>query len=135
MAVLVIGTLDTKGEELAFVQARLQQAGVEVVLVDVGTGGPPRGAVADVSLGGGFDDRGEAVAAMARAAAELTRRLHAQGRVDGVLGAGGSGNTAIATAAMRASDRGSEADGLDDGRGRHERLRGRHRHHDDGLGD
>jgi uncharacterized protein (UPF0261 family) len=102
MAVLVIGTLDTKGEELAFVQARLQQAGVEVMLVDAGTGGPPRGAVPDVTLGGEFDDRGEAVAAMARAAAELTERLHAEGRVDGVLGAGGSGNTAIATAAMRA---------------------------------
>jgi uncharacterized protein (UPF0261 family) len=102
MAVLVIGTLDTKGEELAFVQARLRQAGVEVVLVDVGTGGPPRGAVPDFSLGGDFDDRGTAVAAMARAAAELTQRLHAEGRVDGVLGAGGSGNTAIATAAMRA---------------------------------
>ena len=39
---------------------------------------------------------------MADAAAALARRLHAEGRVDGVLGAGGSGNTAIATAAMRA---------------------------------
>src|SRR3712207_8302546 len=31
-----------------------------------------------------------------------SRRLHAEGRIDGVMGAGGSGNTAIATAAMRA---------------------------------
>jgi uncharacterized protein (UPF0261 family) len=102
MAVLVIGTLDTKGEELAFLRARLQQAGVEVLLVDAGTGGPPRGADPDFALGGEFADRGEAVAAMAKAAAELAARLHAEGRVDGVLGAGGSGNTAIVTAAMRA---------------------------------
>ena len=102
MAVLVIGTLDTKGEELAFLRARLQQAGVEVLLVDAGTGGPPRGAEPDFELGGEFADRGEAVAAMAKAAAELAVRLHAEGRVDGVLGAGGSGNTAIVTAAMRA---------------------------------
>ena len=41
MAVLLIGTLDTKGEELAFLRSRLRQAGVEVLLADVGTGGPP----------------------------------------------------------------------------------------------
>src|SRR4051812_20790875 len=104
MAVLVIGTLDTKGEELAFLRARLQRAGVEVLLVDAGTGGAPRGAQPDISLGGGaeFADRGAAVTAMADAAAELAAKLYAEGRVDGVLGAGGSGNTAIATAAMRA---------------------------------
>ena len=39
---------------------------------------------------------------MAEGAAALAARLYAEGRVDGVLGAGGSGNTAIATAAMRA---------------------------------
>ena len=39
---------------------------------------------------------------MAGAAAALARRLHDEGRIDGVLAAGGSGNTAIATAAMQA---------------------------------
>ena len=39
---------------------------------------------------------------MAEAAAALARRLHAEGRIDGVLAAGGSGDTAIGTAAMRA---------------------------------
>jgi len=106
MAVLLIGTLDTKGEELAFLRARLQQAGVEVLLADAGTVGPPRvepdiprDEIADTS---GLSDRGAAVTAMAAGAAELAKRLHEQGRIDGVLGAGGSGNTAIATAAMRA---------------------------------
>jgi uncharacterized protein (UPF0261 family) len=47
-------------------------------------------------------DRGIAVGTMADGAAALARRLHAEGRIDGVMGAGGSGNTAIATAAMRA---------------------------------
>src|SRR6478609_2830379 len=103
MAVLIIGTLDTKGEELAFVKARLEQAGVEVLLADAGTGGAPRGAEPDFSLADGeYADRGEAVTAMVQAAAELAAKLHAEGRVEGVLGAGGSGNTAIATAAMRA---------------------------------
>ena len=49
MAVLLIGTLDTKGEELAFLRSRLRQAGVEVLLADVGTGGPPHGVEPDIA--------------------------------------------------------------------------------------
>src|SRR4051812_49570233 len=97
MAVLVIGTLDTKGEELAFLRARLQQAGVETLLVDAGTGGPPRGAEPDFQLGGEFADRGEAVAAMGKAAAGPAAPLHPEGRGDGGLGPGGPGKTATST--------------------------------------
>jgi uncharacterized protein (UPF0261 family) len=108
VAVLLIGTLDTKGEELAFLRSRLLQAGVDVVLADAGTGDPPHGVQPDIAREeivpgvASLTDRGEAVSAMAAGAAELAARLHAQGRIDGVLGAGGSGNTVIATAAMRA---------------------------------
>jgi uncharacterized protein (UPF0261 family) len=110
--VLLIGTLDTKGVELAFVRERLVDAGVDVLVADAGTGGPPVGIEPDIGreavaaeVGASvaeLTDRGTAVGTMADAAAALARRLHAEGRVDGVLGAGGSGNTAIATAAMRA---------------------------------
>ncbi|WP_028060716.1 Tm-1-like ATP-binding domain-containing protein [Candidatus Solirubrobacter pratensis] len=112
MAVLVIGTLDTKGDELAFLRERLLESGVGVLLADAGTQGAPHGAEPDitreqVAAEAGADlasltDRGAAVSAMAAGAAALAARLHAEGRLDGVLGAGGSGNTAIATAAMRA---------------------------------
>ncbi|HWH95274.1 MAG TPA: Tm-1-like ATP-binding domain-containing protein, partial [Baekduia sp.] len=104
--------LDTKGDEFAFLKQRLVDAGVDVVLADAGTLDPPHGAQPDVTreqllaeVGAdlvGLTDRGEAVTAMAEAAAALARRLHDEGRIDGVLGAGGSGNTAIASAAMRA---------------------------------
>jgi uncharacterized protein (UPF0261 family) len=110
--VLVIGTLDTKGDELAFACARLRDAGVDVLVADAGTGGPPHGVKPDITreaLAGevgaevrSLTDRGAAVGTMADAAAAMARRLHAEGRIDGVFGAGGSGNTAIATAAMRA---------------------------------
>jgi uncharacterized protein (UPF0261 family) len=109
--VVLVGTLDTKGEEYAFLRERLEQAGVATLLVDVGTLGPPR-AQADVpreevAAAGGFDlaaltDRGGAVLAMCTAAPVVVRRLFDEGRCQGVLAAGGSGNTAIATAAMRA---------------------------------
>jgi uncharacterized protein (UPF0261 family) len=107
VAVLLIGTLDTKGEELAFLRSRLRAAGVEVLLADVGTGGPPR-VVPDIAREeivaevASLTDRGEAVSAMAEGAARLAASLFEAGRIEGVLGAGGSGNTAIATRAMQA---------------------------------
>jgi uncharacterized protein (UPF0261 family) len=112
--VVLVGTLDTKGDEYAYLRDRLHMHGVRTVLVDVGTLDPPltepdvdRQAVAEA---GGVDlaeltlarDRGRAVSAMATAAAALVRRLYDEGRCDGVLAAGGSGNTAIATNAMQA---------------------------------
>jgi uncharacterized protein (UPF0261 family) len=112
--VLLIGTLDTKGEEYAYLRDRLRDAGTEVLLADVGTLEPPlvepdisRDEVAaetgaDLAALAEARDRGAAVTAMADAAAALARRLHAEGWIDGVLAAGGSGNTAIATQAMQA---------------------------------
>jgi uncharacterized protein (UPF0261 family) len=112
--VLLIGTLDTKGDELAFLRERLRDAGVGVLLADVGTLEPATveadftreqvGAEAgvDVEALRAAGDRGAAIAGMADAAAALARRLYDEGRIHGVLSAGGSGNTAIATAAMQA---------------------------------
>jgi uncharacterized protein (UPF0261 family) len=108
--VYVIGTLDTKEAELRYAKACVEKAGASAVLVDVSTA--QVSAQADVSAsavarhhpkGGaavlGLSDRGDAVAAMAEA---LSRYLVDQKDVGGVLGLGGSGNTAIVTAAMRA---------------------------------
>ena len=109
--VVLVGTLDTKGREYAFLRERLQQAGVATLLVDVGTQGPPSIPAdvprEEVAAAGEFDlaaltDRGTAVQAMCAAVPKVVRRLFDEGRCQGVLAAGGSGNTAIATAAMRA---------------------------------
>jgi uncharacterized protein (UPF0261 family) len=109
--VVLVGTLDTKGDEYAFLRDRLRSAGVDTLLVDVGTQGPPRTEPdiprEEVAAAGGLDlaaltDRGSAVEAMCEAAPVVVRRLFEEGRCQGVLAAGGSGGTAIATAAMRA---------------------------------
>lgn len=112
--VVLVGTLDTKGDVYAYLRDRLALHGVRSLLVDVGTFEPPAiepdidrrevaaAAGADVDELRRAADRGRAVTAMAEGAAVLVRRLHDDGRCDGVLGAGGSGNTAIATSAMRA---------------------------------
>ena len=112
--IVLVGTLDTKGREYAFLKQRLELGGVDVLVVDCGTGGEPQLTpditAAEVADAGGADhaalrsggDRGEAVIAMARGAAVVLARLHAEGRCDGALAAGGSGNTSIAAEAMRA---------------------------------
>jgi uncharacterized protein (UPF0261 family) len=112
--VALVGTLDTKGEEYGWLRDRLLRCGVEVVLIDAGVIGEPRvrpdipraavadAAGADLRLLRQEGDRGAAVTAMARGAAEIVLRLYAENRLHGVLAIGGSGGTSIATRAMRA---------------------------------
>lgn len=110
--VLVIGTLDTKGEECAYLRARLAAAGCDVVVMDAGILGEPQ-VPADISReevarAAGTDlaslvesgDRSKAIETMSRGAAEVVRRLHEEGRVDGILGIGGSNGSALVTTAM-----------------------------------
>ena len=99
--VVLVGTLDTKGHEYAYLRDRLREHGVDVLLVDAGVNEPL--VEPDVALPRAeYGDRGAAVQAMADRAEEAVRRLHEEGRLDGVLALGGSGGTAIATQAMRA---------------------------------
>jgi uncharacterized protein (UPF0261 family) len=108
--VYVIGTCDTKGDELRFACACVGRAGAKTVLVDVSTALPdpaadvtaaviaahhPEGKAAVL----GLIDRGQAVSAMGEA---LKNYLLSRKDVGAVLGLGGSGNTAIVTKAMRA---------------------------------
>jgi uncharacterized protein (UPF0261 family) len=114
MPVLLIGTLDTKGVEIAFVRDLLKEAGVSALVLDAGVLHPPAFApdvpreqvfqAADTSLAAvqKAADRGKAIEGAARGVARVAADLFAQGRVQGVLGLGGSAGTTIATAAMRA---------------------------------
>ncbi|HEX5505954.1 MAG TPA: Tm-1-like ATP-binding domain-containing protein [Thermomicrobiales bacterium] len=112
--VVLVGTLDTKGVEYDYLRRRVREAGCDALLVDVGSGGPPqvapdigreevaRAAGADAAELARRGDRGLAVATMARGATVIARDLHQRGLLHGILGLGGSGGSALATAAMRA---------------------------------
>lgn len=112
MAVVLLGTFDTKGVEFRFVRDLLAEQGVATLTIDAGSQGPPAFepdrkreevfAAAGTSVAAIGQDRGKAVEAAARGAARLVADLHGQGLVDGVLGLGGSAGTTIGTAAMRA---------------------------------
>lgn len=114
MAVLLIGTLDTKGAEFRFVRERLEAAGLKTLAADCAVLQPPAFAP-DIpreqlfaAAGAAYDavlkkaDRGEAVALAAQGAARLARQLFDAGKIEGVLSLGGSAGTTIGTAAMRA---------------------------------
>jgi uncharacterized protein (UPF0261 family) len=111
--VVLVGTLDTKGHELEYMRDRVREAGLEVVLVDVGVLDEPQ-VRADISReevaeAAGADhselvaeaDRGRAVEVMGRGAGIVLGRLHDEGRLQGAAAVGGSGNSSIAAAAMR----------------------------------
>jgi uncharacterized protein (UPF0261 family) len=105
--IYAIATMDTKGEELAFVADQIRRAGGTVTTVDVGTKDAPqvkpdipREAFASAALG--HTDRGQAVAAMAVALKDFLLVEHAAGKISGVIGLGGTGGTALISPAMRA---------------------------------
>jgi ABC-type branched-subunit amino acid transport system ATPase component len=106
---LVAGTFDTKGRELNFIRDRLKALGIPTRTVDLSTSGKPSIAavtplqVASMHPGGTSavfsSDRGRSVAAMAEAFARWVAR---EPRIGGIISAGGSGGTTLATAGMRA---------------------------------
>ncbi len=111
--ILLVGTLDTKGAEYAYVRDLIHARGHRTLVMDAGVAGEPSfepdvGA-AEVARAGGASlqelraagDRGAALTAMAAGAARLTLRAYGQRTIDGLLALGGSGGTSIAAAAMR----------------------------------
>ena len=112
--IAVIGTMDTKGEEHAYVAQLIQKRGHKTLVIDVGGLETPKltpdvardqvaaAAGADLQALAAKKDRGEMVAAMSKGAPIVLAKLAAEKRIDGVISLGGGGGTAIGTAAMRA---------------------------------
>jgi uncharacterized protein (UPF0261 family) len=112
--VALIGTLDTKHDEVAYLQARLQEQGCDVIVIDAGVfehrGGPlvpdvpaevvARAAGTSLQELRALADRGRAVEAMGAGARAVVADLLGSGRCDGLLAVGGSGNASIAASAM-----------------------------------
>ena len=112
--ILIIGTLDTKGLEFAYLRDLIQARGHRTIVLDAGVNGepgfPPDISAEEVAKTGGASlmelrqkaDRGFALDVMSKGAREITARLHEDRKIDGVISLGGSGGTSIATTAMQA---------------------------------
>ena len=111
--VVIVGALDTKGQEFAFVKDQIEQQGLNTLMVDFGVLGEPLftpdiGRAEVAAAGGGSlellrsgEHKDEAMKVMARGLAVIVRRLYDEGKMDGILGMGGTGGTSIATTGMR----------------------------------
>src|SRR5690348_9007204 len=111
--IALVGTLDTKGHEYAFLRDRIAELGARVVLIDAGVMGEPLLAAdvarEEVARAAGAEhadlvragDRGHAMEVMGRGAGIVAERLHREGRLQGIAAIGGSGNASVAAAAMR----------------------------------
>ena len=112
--VVIVGSLDTKGEEFAFVKDLIEKEGLKTLVVDFGVMGEPhfepdvkREEVAEAggsNLGylASGEHKDEAMRTMATGLAVVVHRLYDDGKLDGIIGMGGSGGTSIATTGMRA---------------------------------
>ncbi len=108
--VAVVGTCDTKQDALAYVRDLIRSAGVEAKLVDVSPRGSPHGDISSDAVKAampgtakriaGEAERGAAVTAMSEALVAWTTAN--SDRIGGMIGIGGSGNTALVAPALRA---------------------------------
>ncbi len=109
-------TLDTKGEEAKYLKEQIERKGHKTIIIDVGVLGKPL-FKADISRekvarAGGKSlrelveaakkgaDRTEATNVMIEGVKKIVRKLHAQGKLDGIISLGGSTGSAIGTSVM-----------------------------------
>ena len=110
----IVGTMDTKGIEFAFIKAQIESAAVSTCVINTGILGEPQLtpdiSADEVAQAGGSSlqalrdegDRGNSVTIMAQGAAALVAEKHAAGEIDGIISLGGSAGTTIGTTAMQA---------------------------------
>ena len=114
--IVIPATLDTKGEETAFIKDEIERKGHRTIVIDVGVLGKPlmkadisREEVADtggkslqelVEASKKGADRTEATGIMTGGLQKIVKELHSKGKLDGIMSLGGSTGTAIGTQAM-----------------------------------
>jgi uncharacterized protein (UPF0261 family) len=112
--VLLIGTLDTKGPEIAYLRDRVQALGVGTIVADSGILGEPLDITPDVTraeiakLGGttiealrNAGSRGKAVHGMLAGLRQLSLDLYREGRLQGVATLGGAEGAVLGASAMK----------------------------------
>lgn len=111
---ILVGALDTKGKEFGYVRNQLQRLGIDTIVIDVGVLGkpefPPDIASDEVARAGGSslarlqaaNDRGEAIAVMAKGIGQVVKGLSAEGQIGGLFGMGGTAGTTLGAAAAKA---------------------------------
>jgi len=111
--IAVLATLDTKGEEAAYIRGRLENLNCSATIIDIGPLGPP-GVRPDIDNGevarqGGWElaallktgERDRIMEIMGKGARKLLSLLFYEGKIDGVIGMGGNQGSAVSSMAMQ----------------------------------
>ena len=112
--IAILATLDTKGEEAAYMKELLEAQGYLATIIDIGPLGPPGISPTfsneEVARWEGWDlsnliqtgQRDRVMEGMGRGAMKLLYHLYQEARIDGVIGIGGNQGSAMASMAMKA---------------------------------
>ena len=111
---MILGTLDTKSREIQYLRDRVLESGLEVIVLDNGVLGEPRGITPDISAretaraaGTTLDEvrkkpsRGEAIDEMIKGCKVLVKELYDRGRIHGAISFGGAEGGVMAATAMQ----------------------------------
>jgi len=112
-SIAIIGTLDTKGDQLEYLKKVIENRGQQVIMIDVGILGTvpfkptisrekvarAGGTSLEEIISGSLDECG-AINKMAEGASKVVLELYSRGELNGVLAVGGSMGTALALEVM-----------------------------------
>lgn len=111
--VVVMGTLDTKGEEIGYVKNSIERRGLKTIVIDTSLLGvpsfPPDISQEEVAQAAGTNmthiiavgDEAEANKVMAEGASRIVHELYASGKLDGIIALGGSMGTSLGLSVMK----------------------------------
>jgi uncharacterized protein (UPF0261 family) len=111
--IAIVGTLDTKGEQIKYLKDQIESRGCQVIVIDAGVLGKapfePTISRQQVAQATGlsleeisaFDDESKAIGKMAEGASQIVRKLWSTGNLDGILGLGGTMGTSLALTVMK----------------------------------
>jgi uncharacterized protein (UPF0261 family) len=112
--IAIVGTLDTKGEEVRYLKELIERRGYKAIVIDTGLLGaapfPAEVTREQVAEAAGtdlkeiipLDDESKAIATMAEGASKIARELHSSGGLDGIIALGGSMGTSLGIAVLKA---------------------------------
>jgi uncharacterized protein (UPF0261 family) len=111
--IAIVGTLDTKGEQIQYLKDQIERRGNQVIVIDAGVLGKaffePDISRQQVAQASGaafetiavFNDESKAMAKMGEGAGKIVERLCLEGELSGVMALGGTMGTSLGLAVMR----------------------------------
>ncbi len=111
--IFIVGTLDTKGQEVQFVERLIEARGHRAIVADYGIMGDPpftpsitrhevaREAGATIEQILALHDKNRAIQIMSQGMTGVVARAHALGKLDGIIALGGGQGTLMGTTVMK----------------------------------